>query len=298
MSKETTYEVVGGSLKEDLLEIITNLSVTETQLVSGLGTSAASSIRHEWLLDTLTAAKANAQIEGENITYHTLTNPSRLYNYTQIFKQGFKVSDTQRAVDEAGFDDRYSYEQVKALKMLKHDMEYALMRGSLASGTSAAARYLRGLKASLSLISNSSGTSLSETAFNDYLQLVWDNASTEVNAVYCPMYMKRKISGFTGGSTKNVEAADKRLINAIDVYEADAAHLVKIFPHRYATVSGTDTNYDILGIDEDLFKVAYLRKPFVKEEPTGGDYTGGNFITELTFENRHYNAGFWGSKYL
>jgi len=77
-------------------------------LVSGLGTSTADSIRHEWLVDTLNTVKLNAQIEGQAITYHNLTNPSRLSNYTQIFKQGYKVSDTERAVNEAGFDDRYN----------------------------------------------------------------------------------------------------------------------------------------------------------------------------------------------
>ena len=48
------------ALREDLLGIITNLSPSETQLISGLGTSKATSIRHEWLIDTLGDVKANA----------------------------------------------------------------------------------------------------------------------------------------------------------------------------------------------------------------------------------------------
>ena len=101
--------------------------------------------------------------------------------------------------------------------MIKNDMEYAVMRGSLATGTGTGARQLEGLKRSLSLITNQSGVSLTEAILNDYFQLVWDNTSTEVNAVYGDMYMKRKISAFTAGATKNFDQNDRRLINAIDI---------------------------------------------------------------------------------
>ena len=286
------------AMREDLLSVLTNLSPTETQLCSGLGASSAKQIRHEWLIDTLNSVKANAQLEGAAITYHSTTDPTRLYNYTQIAKQGFKVSDTERAVDTAAFADRYAYEQTKALRLLKNDMEYALMRGSLASGQTDEARQCRGVKASLSLLTAQSGVSLTETALNDYFQAVWDNTSTMVNAVYCPMYMKRKISAFTANSTMNLDAKDKRLVNAVDIYEADAAKVVKLFPHRYVSVSGTDTNYGVVAINEDLFKVAYLRKPHTKEAVDGGDYTGGNLVVEFTLENRHYDCGYWADAHL
>lgn len=297
MAGTTALSYHDGALREDLLDVLTNLSPSENQLMSGLGISSASSIRHEWLIDTLSAVKSNAQLEGADATYHTTTDPTRLYNYTQIFKQGYKISDTERKVNTANFEDRYIYEQTKALKMLKNDQEYDVMRGSLASGQTNAARQLRGVKASLSLITAQSGVSLTETILNDYLQLVWDNASTEVNAIYAPMYIKRKISAFTAGNTKNIQADDKRLVNAIDVYQADAARNVKLFAHRYVTVSG-DTNYGIVGIDENLFKIAYLRKPEAVESAKTGDWTGGNIIAEMTLENLHYNGGFWADKHL
>jgi hypothetical protein len=83
-NKAWTYD--DSANKEDLLEIIQNLSPTETQLVSGLGVSAAKNVLHEYLVDTLSAVKTNAQIEGADATFQNLTNPSRLFNYTQIFK--------------------------------------------------------------------------------------------------------------------------------------------------------------------------------------------------------------------
>jgi hypothetical protein len=291
MASNTGFTYDDGALREDLLNILTNLSPKNTQLVSGLGTSTAASIRHEWLIKTLGTVKTNAYVEGVDASYANLTDPTRLINYTQIFREAYQVTDTERAVNTAGFNDRLALEAADALAELKNDMELAILRGSLACGTGSAARQLRGIKNSLSLVTSQSGVSLTEAILNNYFQNVWDVTSLEVDEVYGGMYMKRKISGFTAGSTKNVDSKDKRLINAVDVYEADAASMVKLFAHRYMTISG-DTNYDILGINADMFKVAYLRKPFTRELAKTGDAAKGEVVTELTLENRHYNAGF------
>jgi len=286
-----------GAMREDLLDVLRNLTPTDYQLITGLGTSTASQIRHETLIKTLNAVKTNAMIEGADATYFALTNPTRLANYTQIFTQGYQVTDTERAVNSAAFNDRFSLEATDAMRMIKADMEYAVMRGSLVSGSGTAARQLRGVKNSLSLVTNQSGISLTEKILNDYFNWVWDNG-TEVNAVYAPMYIKRKIAAFTGGSTvKNSEVTDRRLINSVDVYEADAAKMVKLFAHRYVTIS-SDTNYDIVGLNEDLWKIAYLRKPAITAMPKTGDSTKGNIVAEATLESQHYNGGFYGIQHL
>lgn len=297
MASNTAYTYDDGAVREDLLNVLTNLSPKNTQLVSGLGTSTASSIRHEWLIKTLGAVKTNAYVEGVDASYANLTDPTRLINYTQIFREGYQVTDTERAVNQAAFNDRFALEAADALEELKHDMELALLRGSLACGSGSAARQLRGIKNSISLVTSQSGVSLTENILNNYFQLVWDNTSTEVNEVYGSMYMKRKISAYTAGATKNVETTDRRLVNAVDVYQADAASNVKLFAHRYATISG-DTNYDLVGINADMFKVAYLRKPFTRDLAKTGDAQKGEVVAEATLENKHYNAGFVGLLHL
>jgi azurin len=55
--------------------------------MTGLGTSTASSVRHEWLADTLSAVKRNAYAEGIDASY-AVTDPTRVINYTQIIRQG------------------------------------------------------------------------------------------------------------------------------------------------------------------------------------------------------------------
>lgn len=292
---QIAYAYEDNAVREDLLNVLTNLSPTDTQLITGLGVNSASATRHEWLTDTLTAVKNNAFIEGVDATYPTITNPARLLNYTQIFRQGYNVSDTERAVNTAAFNDRYAYEGVKALKMLKNDMEYAVMRGSLVCG-SASAGQLQGIKNWLSLVTAQSGISLTELILNDYFQNVW-NKGTEVNAIYAGMYIKRKISAFTANSTMNLDAADRRLVNAIDIYEADAARIVKLFAHRHVTIAA-DTNYDVVGLNEDLWKIAYLRKPFDREIPRTGDSTKGEVVAEATLECHHGDAGFLSTQHL
>jgi len=169
-------------------------------------------------------------------------------------------------------------------------MEFAVLRGSLACGTGSAARYLMGIKNFLSLVTSQSGTSLTEAILNDLFQVQWSNGS-ETNAVYGGMYIKRKISAFTAGATKNINSTDKRLVNSVDVYEGDAAKMVKLFAHRHMTIVG-DTNYDVMGLDEDKFRVAYLRKPQTLEFAKTGDSDKGEILTEVTVECLHNHAGF------
>jgi hypothetical protein len=291
------YQYDDAAVKEDLADVFNNLSPIDTQLVSGLGSTKATQRFHEVVIKTLGAVKTNAYIEGADASYQALTNPTRLSNFTQILREAYDVTDSEREADQAGFEDRFDLEKAEALMEVKNDLELAVLRGSLASGTGSAARQMDGIKNCLSLVTSQSGVSLTEEILNDYLQLVWDNTNRQVDEVYGAMYIKRKISGFTAGSTKNIEADDKRLVNAIDVYQADAANMVKLFPHRHMTISG-DTNYDILGIVSDLHKIAYFRTPFSRELAKTGDADKGEVVVEATLECRHYDGGFLGKQHL
>lgn len=290
----TTYTYDDNAIREDLLDIITNLDYNETQLGSGLAQGSADAVIHQWLKDTLKTPGANAKVEGADASYDARTNPTRLTNHSQIVSIDYQVSESDRASNAAGFNDRFSYEMEKAMKEWKQDQEYALMRGTLVCGTGSAARSLKGIKSWLAdgNITSQSGVSMTETMLNDYLQAVWDDG-TEVNAIYAPMYLKRKISGFNVNNklTVNTEAADRRLVNAVDIYNADAAAEVKLFAHRYVTVAG-DTNYDLVGINEDFFRIAYLRNPKNVPLAKTGDSEKAQVIGELTLECLHENGGF------
>ena len=295
-----------GARRESLLDIVVNIDPTEQQLVSGLQRSSASNTLHEWVLDTLEAVGVNAQFEGGAAPTDGASNPTRAQNITQIFAKTAVVSGTEQAVNRVG-GDRMAYEVTKKLKALKNDIEYALVRGSIASGVastsgSGSARQLKGIKNWITTnTSNYSGATLTETVLNDMFESVWTGSGKEVNAVYTSMKGKRRISSFTAGATKNVETTDKRLVNSVDVYQSDAAKMVKLFAHRYVTVSGDYTaaatpGFDVLALNEGSWAIAYLqgREPQTKDLAVTGDAISKEIVTELTLESRGEKANAMG----
>lgn len=289
MASQTSY-YTDTSQREDLLDIITNITPTENPLMSGLPTTSASNVRHEWLEDTLQAVKFNSYIEGVDASY-AVTDPTRSINYCQIVRQGFDVSDTQEAIDHAGFADRYAYEAGKAMKIWKNDAEYSILLNSLNCGSATVARTMKGI---LNWVvacnaTNQSGTSLSEARLIQFLERVWGYGG-EVDEIYCGAVLKKRIDGFTANSTKNIDSEDKRLVNVVDVYESSFAPLIKIFLHRYinqVALTLTIANADnIIGIDSDKYAISYLRKPKMRDIARTGDSEKGEVVGELTLEDR------------
>jgi len=300
--------------RESLLDIIINIDPTENQLLSGLQTSRATNTLHEWILDTLEAVGVNAQAEGADAPSDAAGESSRVQNVTQIFAKTAKVTNTEAAVNRVG-GDRMAQEIVDKLKALKNDIEFALVRGSIASGVastagSGSARQLKGIKnwfdgTATTNTSNYSGATLTETVLNDMFQTVWENSNKEVNAVYTSMKGKRRISGFTAGNTKNIPADDQRLVNSVDIYQADAARMVKLFAHRYVTVSGdygttATPGFDVLALNEGTWAVAYLqgREPQTTDLAISGDYKAKEIVTELTLEARAPRANYYGKLFF
>lgn len=286
--------------RESLLDVMNMLDPTDTQLLSGIKQSQASNTLHEWTIDTLEAVGDNANGEGADAPADASNDPTRPVNVTQIFAKTAKISgsETADALNRVG-GNRMSRELMKKMKSLKNDIEYALVRGSIASGvastSAASARRLKGVKNWITTNAvNYSGATLTETVLNDMFETVWQ-AGSQVDAVYSPMKGKRRISGFTAGATKNVDINDRRLVLAVDVYQADAAKMVKLFPHRHVTVSGdygtTSTpGFDVLALTEDTWATAWYRKPFTKQLAETGDFTAKELITELTLEARQEKA--------
>jgi len=273
------------------------LEPTDTQLLSGLKQDTAANTLHEWTIDTLETVGDNAQAEGADAPADASNDPTRPQNVTQIFAKTAKVTGSENADNlKRVSGKRMSRELVKKMKALKNDIEYALVRGTIASGvasnSAASARRLKGVKQWItSVTSNYNSTTLTETILNDSFQQVWNNGA-EVDAIYTSMTGKRRISGFTGptGMQRTTSLEDRRLTNAIDVYSSDTAKLVKLFPHRHVSVLGdyattASVSYDVLALDEEYWATAWYRRPFTQDLAITGDYTAKEIITEMTLES-------------
>ncbi len=265
-----TYDAVGN--REDLQNIIYNISPTDTPFMSSIGTGTASMTKHEWQTDTLASAAANAQAEGDDSPSAALSATTRVFNYTQISRKPVMVSGTQLAVDHAGVANELAYQIAKAGKELKRDMELALtgkVAAGAGSGNGASARTSRGFESWTvtnntygSGGSNSSGSvtdgtqrALTETILKTEIKNCYDNGG-DPDLLIVGSFNKQKISGFTGNSTRMDMAEDKRLITSIDVYVSDFGE-VRVMSDRVLRSSGRSA----LLVQTDMFATGYLR-PF------------------------------------
>ena len=135
----TQYETVG--LREDLIDVITNISPVDTWFQSTIGSGVAKQKYHEWQTDALAAAAANIQIEGNQWTATAITPTVRTGNYCQILGKAFLVAESQEDASKAGRSSEVNYQKANKLKELANDIEYALIVNSSsaagASGTGA-----------------------------------------------------------------------------------------------------------------------------------------------------------------
>ena len=97
----TTFDAKG--IREDLSNVITNIAPEETPFMSNIGRETISNSLYEWQTDTLAAAAANKQLEGDDVTsFDAVTATVRMQNYAQISRKTIVLSATEETVNKAG----------------------------------------------------------------------------------------------------------------------------------------------------------------------------------------------------
>ena len=215
-----------------------------------------------------------------------MTVPVRSVNIVQLFQKDIRVSNTEQRVSHYGMSDPYTYQLQKKMKELARDFEKALVAGTTASGSSGVARQLNGAIALVTTnkTTRNSGTSLSETEFNDILQGIYDNGTdVSVDKAFVGAALKRVISGYTAGSTKFTNADGDKLYNTFSVYESDFGVVTVYLEREVPTTAG---NKAILLVDSSKWRVAYLNDGRPQHIPlaTIGSAKRGMLEAELTLE--------------
>ena len=268
-----------GSMREDLLDVITNISPKDTTFVTGLKVGRAKATTHEWLKDVLPTRGSKASVEGAATSYGDLVAPTRVANYVQQIECTWQISDIAIATTHAGMKDLLSNEVAKAAAQWKNALEYDAINGTGATGSEGVAATMKGALEFISTNSDDkSAAALDETDYNDLAQDIYD-AGGDPKETYVAGHLKRKISSFTGNATKNVEASDKRLINSIDVYVSDFG-MQKILLNRDIP-AGSDTD-TLMMIDPKLWSLAYLINPHTEERAKDGSRVNGVIIGAVT----------------
>jgi hypothetical protein len=274
-----TYEVIGN--REDLTDIISMISPTDTPMLSRFGKTKATNTRHEWQTDALNAASGTGIVEGSDVETTAATPSVRVGNYAQISQRKFRVSNTTQAMNPAGRSNEYAYQMSKALKELARDMEKSLHDNSGASGGATDARSLQGVRNAVStnlVTADSTGSTsaLSRDQINTLLRTIWGQGGTP-NAIYVNGRQKERIGALTTPVTRNLDASTKRYTSVVNVYDSDYGQLDVILD-RYATST------EVLALQEDQFKVAYLRPVHSQSLPDNGGGPKGKVEAEYTLQ--------------
>ena len=298
-----TFTAIGN--REDLSDIIYNISPTETPFISSIGKEKATGVLHEWQNDSLRAAAANAQVEGDEIAFTAVVPTTRVNNRTQISRTSVIVSGTQDTVNSAGRNNELAYQISKSSKELKRDMEVVLTANqSAAVGGAAAARTSSGLpswiQANTSVGTNGAngavggvdtpgvlrtdGTqrAFTEAQLKDVVKQCWDSGG-DPSMIMLGSFNKQKLSGFTGGSTKMSQATDKTLVAAIDIYESDFGSMT-VVPNRFSR------SRDCFVIQPDMWAVAYLRDFQMLDLAVTGDAQKKAMLAEYTLVSKNEAA--------
>jgi hypothetical protein len=125
MSTYTTYSIVGQ--KEDVSDIITDISPTDTPMVSMIKTQKVSNRIYQYQTDALESAASNKAVEGADASIAALTPTVMISGNTQILTKAFQVSATSDATATYGRAKETAYALGRSLKAIKRDLEFAFV---------------------------------------------------------------------------------------------------------------------------------------------------------------------------
>jgi hypothetical protein len=131
---------IGNKAREDLGDIIYNISPTECPATMKWGRDTADQDAHEWVTDAFAAARSdNKHADGDDFVAEgqsgavgsgfagvAITAGSRIGNHCQISRKDIVVTRRANRVRKAGRKDELGYQIAKAGRELKRDIEASL----------------------------------------------------------------------------------------------------------------------------------------------------------------------------
>ena len=302
-----SYDAVG--IREDLKDVIYNISPEETPFYSKSSKTSARNTLVEWQTDSLRASAANAHIEGDATAGEARSATTRLGNYTQIFKNAVVVPDTDEGLDKAGRAKEVAYQTLKIAKEQKLDIEKALFdNNARVAGNSTTARELAGAPAWITTNTDfganegadptGDGTdartdetttliAFSQARFDGVMQSIWEEGG-KPDTVYLSAFQMNIGLGFTGNNNQRsqVQAGDERVIKSLAVYVTPWG-TVEFMPSR------ENRSRDVFIMQDNMWEVAVLRPTKNVALAKTGDNTTRQVVTELTLcaKNEAANGG-------
>jgi len=307
MATYQTYTAIGQ--REDLSDVIYNISPTDTPMISSIGKTKATAVYHEWQVDSLSAPTlGNAAVEGDTASDATMSPTTRVGNRTQISQKTVKISGTLQAVDKAGRKSEKAYQLAKASAEIKRDMETIVLSNQVAAnGNSTTARKLGGLQAWLATngdfgtggSAGASGTTartngtnrtFTEDILKSVIRKVFTAGGNAKVLMVNPAH-KQLVSSFAGIAAQRFMApanTPTTIVAAADVYLSDYGS-VSVIPNRMMS-STNSCDETAFVLDPDMAAIAYLRPFQTNELAVTGDNESTQLLCEYTLEVKNEAA--------
>ena len=293
-------------LREDLENVIYDISPTDTPFMSMGGREDAVAVNHEWQTDSLADAADNFAEEGSTLAAAEPTATSRLGNICQISLKTTLVSGTLDAVSKAGRKEELAYQMSKRAKELKRDMERAYVGVNQTKTAMAADTTVRKLGSLSSWVATNvsagsggsgagNGTArtdgtprtFTESLLKASILSAFDEGADIKYLMMAPS-QKQTFSSFVGvGGASGVsnfnDIGDQRIIGGMDVYVSDFGEMA-VVPNRF------QRSRDVWLLDPEYYAIAYLRPFFQREVASTSDGEQRAIIAEHTLVVKNEKA--------
>lgn len=306
----------GDNVREDLTDVIYNISPTETPAVSNFEREDVAQVLHEWETDALaTASSANAAIDGADFGTDSSSAAVRRGNYCQISIKYLAVSRRADIIKKAGRKSELAYQVAKKGKELRRDVESSVCANLAAvAGTASAASISAGLCAYLrtNTARGLLGTdpTLSGTTFGTPVAAAGDGTTRALsqatlltvlkncyvaggnpNMLMMDPTCKQNFSSFMfSGSTARIatqyqdQGANPRggvsVVGAVDVYVTDFT-VIDVVPNRF------QRSRDVFALDTEFWAIGYLDGYKTEEISKIGDASRRHILVDWVLVGRN-----------
>lgn len=287
MTQYTSYDQVGK--KEDISDIISNISPTKTPFQSMIGSDKVKNTLFQWQEDSLRSVAENAQVEGFTAAATARTPTVMRSNYTQIMQDTFNVSGTADVVSTYGRAKESAYQASKAAAALKRDLEHALVgtAQTAVAGDSATARKMAGFQAqvdsSMFTYTGSTSTKPDEAALIAALQDCY-NEGAEPSTVMVTPTNSIEVAAIAAATGRTRDIGNtKKVVNAVDLY-------VSPFGEQRIVLNRFLKDKDTLIFEPEQWQKATLRPWFRETLAKTGDNTTMMIVGEFSLKHKNQKA--------
>jgi hypothetical protein len=297
VAQYTSYDVVGK--KEDVSDIISNISPTKTPFQSLIGNTTVDNTVFQWQEDAIRDVKVNKKKEGFTAASSERAPTVMRENVTQIMEETISVSGTNDRVKKYGRAKESAYQSSLAAAALKRDLEHAFVgtgQAAVKPVNNSTERQMAGaqelIHEDMYFYTGTTGGGSDPAPFNEakYLAALEgvyeEGADPEVTFVTPANSLVVADFAKSSGRYRDIPngGKDRAIVNAVNLY-------VSPFGESRIVLNRFQKAGDTLIIDPAMWEKATLR-PWTREKlAKTGDSDEWMIVGEFSLKHKNFKAG-------